>query len=182
LYALQTNSYVHVLMGASNTSASALTLSINSSTAKPIYINGAASSSSNYTLPAGTYIVFYDGTNFYFRTDGKMPGIGGYLESTPTIATSLPVGDLALNTYYALSTALTGAVTVTLPSVSDTAHVSSIALSFETGSGFTSLTITPPTGVTVSYYDGYSIEASKEYEINLLWNGSKWIVSYALIS
>ena len=181
LYALQTNSYVHVLIGASNTSASALTLSINSTTAKPIYINGAASSSSNYTLPAGTYIVFYDGTNYYFRTDGKMPGIGGYLESTPTIATSLPVGDLAVNTYYALSTALTGAVTVTLPSVSDTAHVASIALSFETGSGFTSLTITPPSGVTVSYYDGYSIEASKEYELNLLWNGTKWIVSYAVV-
>ena len=102
-------------------------------------------------------------------------------EDRVSITTSLPVGDLSVNTYYALSTALTGAVTVTLPSVSDTAHMASIALSFETGSGFTSLTITPPTGVTVSYYDGYAIEASKEYEINLLWNGTKWIVSYAVV-
>ena len=82
LYALQTNSYVHVLMGASNTSASELTLSINSSTAKPIYINGTASSATNYTLPAGTYIVFYDGTNFYFRTDGKIQGLSGTLVCT----------------------------------------------------------------------------------------------------
>ena len=40
--------------------------------AKPIYINGTASSSSNYTLPAGSYIAYYDGTNYYFRTDGKL--------------------------------------------------------------------------------------------------------------
>lgn len=73
-YALKANSYVHVLIRYGNTSQTALTLNINSTGAKPIYINGTASSSSNYTLPAGTYIVYYDGTNFYFRTDGMLPG------------------------------------------------------------------------------------------------------------
>jgi len=57
-----------------NTAQSALTLNIGSTGAKPIYINGAASSSSNYTLPGGQYLVYYDGTNYYFRTDDKMTG------------------------------------------------------------------------------------------------------------
>ena len=73
-YTLKANSYVHILIRYANTVAGAITLNINSTGAKPIYINGAASSASNYTLPAGTYIVYYDGTNFYFRTDGILPG------------------------------------------------------------------------------------------------------------
>jgi hypothetical protein len=47
-------------------------LNINNKGAKPIFINGVTSSSSNYTLPAGTYFVYYNGTNYYFRTDGKL--------------------------------------------------------------------------------------------------------------
>ena len=53
-----------------NTAASALTLNMNSTGAKPIYINGTVSSATNYNLPAGKYFVYYDGTNYYFRTDG----------------------------------------------------------------------------------------------------------------
>lgn len=73
LYVTQTNQYLQVLIGSANTYQGALTLNINSAGAKPIYINGTVSSSSNYTLPNGTYFVFYDGTNYYFRTDGKLP-------------------------------------------------------------------------------------------------------------
>lgn len=73
-FTLKANSYIHILIRYSNTAASAITLNVNSQGAKPIYINGKASSSSNYTLPAGTYLVFYDGTNFYFRTDKVLPG------------------------------------------------------------------------------------------------------------
>ena len=57
-----------------NTVASAITLNVNSLGAKPIYINGEPSSSTNYTLPTGLYLVHYDGTNYHFRTDGKIPG------------------------------------------------------------------------------------------------------------
>ena len=73
-YALLSKSYIQVIIKTANTAKGALTLSINSKTAKPIYINGSASSSSNYTLPAGSYLVYYDGTNYYFRTDGKITG------------------------------------------------------------------------------------------------------------
>lgn len=73
-YALLSNSYIQVIITTTNTAASALTLNINGKGAKPIYINGAASSAENYTLYAGSYFVYYNGTNYYFRTDGKIHG------------------------------------------------------------------------------------------------------------
>lgn len=65
-------------------------LKVNASPAPsgaPIYINGAASSSTNYTLPAGSYIIFYDGTNYYFRTDGKIPTATSVLAAVSDLPT-----------------------------------------------------------------------------------------------
>ena len=73
-YVLLAKSYLHIVVRYSNTSATALTLNVNTRGAKPVYINGTASSTSNYTLPAGSYLVYYDGTAYHFRTDGKIPG------------------------------------------------------------------------------------------------------------
>ena len=73
-YNLLAKSYTILLISTTNTAASALTLNINGKGAKPIYINGTASSSSNHTMPAGSYLVYYDGTNYYIRTDGKITG------------------------------------------------------------------------------------------------------------
>lgn len=87
-YALAANSYLHVIITNTNTYAGAITLNVNSKGAKPIYINGAASSSSNHTLPAGSYLVFYDGTNYYFRTDGKITGVK---TSSGTTTMTLPL-------------------------------------------------------------------------------------------
>ena len=72
-YSLKADSYLHVNFRYANTAQSALTFNVNSKGAKPIYINGTASSANNHTLPAGSYIAFYDGTNWYFRTDDKLP-------------------------------------------------------------------------------------------------------------
>lgn len=71
-YTARANSYTLVTLRYTNTAASALTLNINGQGAKPIYINGQPSSASNYNLPAGTYLVFYNGTNYYFETDNKI--------------------------------------------------------------------------------------------------------------
>lgn len=87
-YVLLANSYLHIVMTNSNSSAGAITLNVNSKGAKPIYINGAASSSSNYTLPAGSYIIFYDGTNYYFRTDGKLTA---NITGTANTANNIPI-------------------------------------------------------------------------------------------
>ena len=70
-YTLPTRGFVHINFKNANSSQTALTLNINSTGAKSIYINGSASSASNYTLPAGTYLAYYNGTNYYIETDGK---------------------------------------------------------------------------------------------------------------
>lgn len=65
--------YLTVDIYYSNTAASALTFTASNWPAKPIWINGTVSSASNYTLPKGMYIVYYDGSVFHFRTDGLLP-------------------------------------------------------------------------------------------------------------
>lgn len=91
-FVLTANTYIHVLVTVANTKKAKLTLNINSTGAKDIYINGAVSSSTNYTLPAGAYIVFVEsisGTIVYkFRTDGKIPADISGNASTATTATS----------------------------------------------------------------------------------------------
>ena len=100
-YQLLANSYLHIVITNANTSATALTLNVNGKGAKPIYINGTASSTTNYTLPAGSYIIYYNGTNYYFRTDGKLTAsitgdaatVGG-----KTVATNVPSGAVFTDT------------------------------------------------------------------------------------
>ena len=67
-FVLQNGATFPITFTNANSAASALTLAINSTTAKPIYINNAVSSATNYTLPAGTYLCRYNGTNFYIDT------------------------------------------------------------------------------------------------------------------
>ena len=74
-YGLTANSYIFINFRYANTYAGAITLNIDNKGAYPIYINGEASSSTNYNLLAGPYLCYFDGTNYYFRTDGKLPGI-----------------------------------------------------------------------------------------------------------
>ena len=121
-YVATANRYIMVTMTAANTAASALTLNINGTGAKPIYINGSASSSSNHTLPAGSYLVFYNGTNYYFRTDGKITGsitgdaatVGGH-----TVGTNVPSNAKFTDTTYTAGTGIkitNGVISVNLDS------------------------------------------------------------------
>ena len=73
-FSLSGSKHFMMMFRYANTAASALTLNIANTGAKSIYINGAASSSTNYTIPAGVYLVYYDGTNYHIRTDGVIPG------------------------------------------------------------------------------------------------------------
>ena len=67
-YTLQNGNTFQITFTESNSSASALTLNINGTGAKALYLNNAVSSSSNYTLDAGTYLCRYNGTNYYIDT------------------------------------------------------------------------------------------------------------------
>ena len=112
-FVLKANSYTHILIQYANTYSGAITLNINSTGAKPIYINGSASSSSNKTLPAGTYIIFYNGTNYYFRTDGMLPGsiekVNGH-----TVEKDVPSSAVFTDTTYSSKTAASGGTAVSL--------------------------------------------------------------------
>ena len=52
----------------SNSYDGKITLNVNNTGAKDVYINNAVSSSSNKTLNAGSYICRYNGTNYYIDT------------------------------------------------------------------------------------------------------------------
>ena len=118
-----------------NTAQSALTLNIGSTGAKPIYINGQPSSASNYTLPGGQYLVYYDGTNYHFRTDDKIPGnIAGNASTASSVALSGVTGADNLKTIEGLSgTGLLKKTATNTWTLDDNSYV--------TSSGITSVTI-----------------------------------------
>lgn len=110
-YTLEAGKYFQVLVVNANTVQSALTLNISSKGAKPIYINGAASSTSNYTLPSGYYLVYYDGTNYYFRTDDYITGNITGQAGSANYATSATYATHAASAGYATRSASAGYAT-----------------------------------------------------------------------
>lgn len=58
-----------------NTYNGNLTLNVNGQGAKPLWINGSASSSSNKTIAVGVYWCYYDGTQFQLWTDKSIWGL-----------------------------------------------------------------------------------------------------------
>ena len=69
-----------------NTYNGKITLNVNSRGAKDVWINGAVSSSTNKTLPAGTYLCFYDGTKYMISTESPIQ-----CDKTPTADSLLPI-------------------------------------------------------------------------------------------
>lgn len=66
-FVLQSRAFLITFTNA-NTYNGVITLNVNSTGAKNVYINGIISSSSNKTLPAGTYLCWYSGTYYYIDT------------------------------------------------------------------------------------------------------------------
>ena len=84
-YVLRKHNYIQVIITNANSYNGAITLNINNTGAKTISINGQTSSSSNKTLPAGSYIVYYDGSKYHFNTDKSIPG---YVNGAQKVSTS----------------------------------------------------------------------------------------------
>lgn len=94
-FVLTANTFIPILFTQANSYNGKITLNINSTGAKDIYINGVVSSSSNKTLPAGTYIAYYDGSHYIINTNGTIPKVApAYQYST----TDLTPGTSALTT------------------------------------------------------------------------------------
>ena len=116
-YVLTNNTYLHLILTNANSSATAITLNVNSKGAKTIAINGTASSTTNYTLPAGSYLTYYDGTYYHIRTDGKLPAsisgdastVGGH-----TVGVNVPSNAKFTDTTYSdVTTTAHGLMTAT---------------------------------------------------------------------
>ena len=65
---------------------------------------------------------------------------------------------------------------MTLPTVADATHLASVVLNIATGAS-PAVTFMATTGVTISYSKDFALAASKEYEVNCLWNGTKWLIT-----
>jgi hypothetical protein len=168
------NSYLHILITKANSNQGALTLNVNSTGAKPIYINGSVSSSTNYTLPAGSYIVFYDGTNYYFRTDGKLTAsITGMAAGTPVVShgTSDTTYAVTPNTLHIWGTV--ASLTLTLATPTDNTIVNEYMFEFTSGSTATTLSL-PATVEWAESCGSLSVEASKTYQISIVNNIGLW--------
>lgn len=77
---LGTHDLFEVTMYYDNTYVGPITMKIGSYGPYPIYINGQPSSATNYTLPGGKYMVYFDGSIFYFNTEGGFSGPAGYVK------------------------------------------------------------------------------------------------------
>lgn len=163
------NSYLQVHNYYANTSKSALTLNINNQGAKPIYINGTASSSTNYTLPAGTYFVYYDGDNYYFRTDGKLT-VGSVIKTNGTEFTS-NTGTITEIKMNGASKGTSGSVDLgtVLTSHQTLKTINNQAI---TGSGNITISAGTPTitktAITPTMKSGYTLSANSSYYIKEL--------------
>ena len=68
-YKSRTNNHFLLTLVNGNSYKGAITLNVNDTGAKTLYINGKVSSDANYSLNAGVYWVYYNGTYYYLRTD-----------------------------------------------------------------------------------------------------------------
>lgn len=79
----------------------------------------------------------------------------------------------AVNTYYEVAGEV-GALAITLPTPTDLTNVSMVVIHLTAG---TTPNVVIGSTETIDYSSAYDISASKEYEINCLFNGDKWVVA-----
>jgi hypothetical protein len=84
-----------------------------------------------------------------------------------------------VNTYYNVAGTVTN-LAITLPVIADATKVQSVVVAFTTDTT-PAVTISTSDNTSVSYFDGYSIDASTEYELNIMFNGTKWVVAYGVV-
>lgn len=108
-------------------------------------------------------------------------GVADYAEAKMAIvAASGATLSAAVNTYYNFASEV-GTLAITLPTPTDTTHISNVVFMMTTGSS-PAVTFAAGTGIDVIAQDGFSIEASTTYEINAIFNGVAWVVAAMKLS
>ena len=150
-----------------NTAASTLTVNVQSTGAKTLYINGLPSSSTNHSLPSGMYNMRYDGTYWHVRTDGYDATIP--YESVTARTLTRPFSTTICSPFYFYSPGvITSVFTITMPSndkayacegyfeLSNTAFNLASTVTFDDGS----------TAATIEW-QGDSISTGERYEFSV---------------
>ena len=124
--------------------------------------------------------ILFDGVGWVVASSqiGGIQGLGGTPEAEVIefSGASLSPG---LNKYYDASTDI-GTLVVNLPAVSGS--ITKCIMIHLTTTSSPSITYTSSDSKTISYYSSYEIEANKEYEISIMFNGTKWIIASAEIT
>lgn len=103
-----------------------------------------------------------------------------YAKSTEIVAASGSTLTCVVDKMYVFSSTVT-TLAVTLPSIdSANTFAQTISIFLTTGSS-PSITFNGGSGVTIMYLNDFDLENSTTYEINVLWNGSMWIVGHSPI-
>ena len=89
------------------------------------------------------------------------------------VASGTTAINAAVNTYYEVAGEV-GTLVITLPTPTDTSKVSMVVVHLTAG---TTPNVVIGSTETIDYSSAYDISASKEYEINCLFNGDKWVVA-----
>ena len=82
----------------------------------------------------------------------------------------------SVGNYYTVNIAASGSVTITLTTPTDNTHISNAVFLVATSTS-PALTFAAASGVDIYVSSSDSIEASKIYEINALWNGTNWSIA-----
>lgn len=89
------------------------------------------------------------------------------------VASGTTAINAAVNTYYEVAGEV-GTLAITLPTPTDLTKVSMVVVHLTAG---TTPNVVIGSTETIDFAAAYDISASKEYEINCLYNGGKWIVA-----
>ena len=89
------------------------------------------------------------------------------------VASGTTAINAAVNTYYEVAGEV-GTLAITLPVPTDLTKVSMVVVHLTAG---TTPNVVIGSAETIDYSAAYDISASKEYEINCLFNGGKWVVA-----
>ena len=71
-FSARPGSMINVTFPRDYTAVSAKKFRAGTTTYQPLYLNGSATSNTNYFIPSGTWPVYYDGNNWYLWTDGSI--------------------------------------------------------------------------------------------------------------
>lgn len=91
------------------------------------------------------------------------------------VASGITTINAAVNTYYEVAGEV-GALAITLPTPTDLTKVSMVVVHLTAGTN-PNVVIGAVDNPQPDFAAAYDISASKEYEINCLFNGDKWIVA-----